>query len=163
MELLQSIFTDASFSSNLSTVECYHDDTEDYISVEDFMVFALAPSVRLLRGRTVGEYVDWSKLHDWETATSHLERLELTACAVEEDDLMSLLRPMRNLKELRYYGDYSHLIEGPFETQSWVDALVGAVGPTLEALTLTCEEGSTRPVKTFKIFEVSVNEGPNTY
>lgn len=64
---------------------------------------------------------------------------------------------MRELEEFRYYGDYTSLCEGPFETQIWVDALAETVGQTLEVLTLTCVEGSTLSVKSFEAFEVRLD------
>lgn len=143
--------------SKLSTVESYHSDTEGEVPIDDLLLFALAPSIRTLRGTVIsGDTSSISSIPGWQTAVSRLECLKLSAGAIEPEAVKALLLPMRSLRELRYcHNCYSPEGE-PFEINTWVDSLTESVSNTLEVLSLTNPEGATTTVKSFKAFSVRI-------
>lgn len=141
--------------SKLSTVECYHSDTEGEDPIEALAIFALAPSIRTLKGITIdGNAEAFSSIPGWHTAVSRLECVELTAGGIEKETLRPLLLPMRGLKEFRYCHDCNSLGGEAFDIHIWANSLAESVGRTLEILSLTNPDGATTTVKSFKGFPV---------
>ena len=144
-------------------VECSmnHGDTEMGESIDGYGVFAMLPSIQILRGRQIcGEGLCWPT--ELRPRSSNVTEIEFTFSAIDVEAFSGLLEAIHCLKKFTYHYGGGIVGNGEYRPMAIIDSLRKTASQSLELLDIegipetfgNYTEGEDRSIGSLRVFMV---------